>query len=86
MRSAAIGALGLTLLTGCATHPPAKVLYNKPGATASDVLRDQALCAGRSSAADTRTKLLATVATDRDEYVRCMEALGYTTDRVSLRR
>jgi hypothetical protein len=86
MKTVTLGILALATLAGCAVQRPVNVVYDKPGATAADVQRDQALCAGRSSAQQSRSKLFAAVTPDRDEYVRCMEGLGYRTEQASLRR
>jgi uncharacterized lipoprotein YajG len=85
MKTVVMCIVGLAALAGCATQRET-VVYDKPGVTASEIARDQALCAGVASARESRPKLLATVTPDRDEYVRCMESLGYSTGRVSLSR
>ena len=73
--------LSLGLLAGCATQ--ARLVFDKPGVTDADRQRDQKEC-GLASADDTDSShLLLVYGIDRDAYVSCMTARGYTVMRGS---
>lgn len=63
------------LLVGCATTGLG--VYDKPGAPEADVKRDRSACL-RASASESEPFRFSGPTIDREVFVRCMEAKGYT--------
>ncbi len=64
----------LTSLVGCAST---RLTFDKAGVAQADLERDQNACLRASIVTDNGT-ILAPYCLDRDVFVRCMEARGYT--------
>jgi len=59
----------------------ASVSYNKPGVTQAARQRDQNECLRAAISTDERARILTAYQIDREAYVRCLEARGYTARR-----
>jgi hypothetical protein len=68
--------LSLELLGGCGTQQ--RVVYDKPGATTTDMQRDEGECVRGALTQDVSGRILTLLTIDRDAYARCMQARGYT--------
>ncbi len=64
----------LASLSGCAST---RLTFDKAGVAQADLERDQDTCLRASIVTDSGT-ILAPYCLDRDVFVRCMEARGYT--------
>jgi len=73
----ALSALLLSV-AGCASAP---VSYDKPGVTQAARQRDQNECLRAAISTDERARILTAYQIDREAYVRCLEARGYTARR-----
>jgi len=66
----------LMALAACATE---QIAFEKLGVNSADRQRDENACLRAAIGAETSGQLLAPYRIDRDAFIRCMEAHGYTT-------
>jgi len=68
----------VVFLAGCATS---RVIYTKPGVTDAERRRDEAACIQQALGHQERTHIGLLYAIDREEFVKCLEARGYSAVR-----
>jgi len=67
--------LVLMALAACATE---QIAFEKLGVSSGDRQRDENACLRQAIGGETSGQLLAPYRIDRDAFIRCMEARGYT--------
>jgi len=80
-RAVALWMTPLALLlpvAGCATAP---IAYDKPGVSETERKQDANACLRAAISSDENARILSVYQIDREVYVRCMEARGYTARR-----
>jgi hypothetical protein len=65
----------LMALTACATE---QIAFEKLGVSSGDRQRDENACLRQAIGGETSGQLLAPYRIDRDAFIHCMEARGYT--------
>jgi hypothetical protein len=65
-------------VAGCAT---AQVTYDKPGVTQAERKQDENECLRAAIGSGEQPRFLAVYQIDREVYVRCLQARGYTAKR-----
>ena len=81
MKHVAVRTALLVLLLPAAACATAQVTYDKPGVTQAERKQDEGACLRAAISSDEHARFLAVYQIDREVYVRCLQARGYTAKR-----